>query len=262
MWRAYNCKATGIYYPDSEVSHVLHQLMNNSVVNKSANASLTILSPILKGISGLTSIAAYVQRHLLRRDDTVLEQTNTFLEWFVIIIQMTDLSFEVIINLNRRIKEINPNSSFVDALLNLKFEGDFKSFEKKCDAILSDEQLAIGSVNQAALYCLIGNTIDNYFNKQIAEAKEVVVSASSKNNFAQAESALKVIKPFFDMSGRINYDKLIRDTTDSEYIQTGQEITLREGAPRHLVSDKMLQQVQHFEKKQLQEQRAKNDTII
>lgn len=262
MWRAYNCKATGIYYPDSEVSHVLHQLMNNSVVNKSANASLTILSTILKSISGLTSIAAYVQRHLLRRDDTVLEQTNTFLEWFVIIIQMADLSFEVIINLNRRIKAINPNSSFVDALLNLKFEGDFKSFEKKCDAILSDEQLAIGSVNQAALYCLIGNTIDNYFNKQIAEAKEVVVSASSKNNFAQAESALKVIKPFFDMSGRISYDKLIRDTTDSEYIQTGQEITLREGAPRHLVSDKMLQQVKHFEKKQLQEQRAKNDTII
>ena len=262
MWRAYNCKSTDIYYPDGEVSHVLHQLMNNTVVNKSTNITLMLLSSILKGVRGITSIAAFIQRYFLRNDDGFFDKTNTLFEWFIIIIEMADLSSSVLIRLNQKIKEINPKSSFIDAILSIKFEGDFKAFEKKCDMILSEEEIAIGSVNQAAIYCLIAETIDNYFNKQFVDTHSKVIEAISTNDFQSAQSALKILKPIIDIGQPLEYNQLIKEVSNEEYIRKGKKHQLTSPSASRHVSSKLLEKVEKFKESQIEEKSKRNEILI
>lgn len=238
MWKRFNCKDTGLVKPDEESIVFLKQIMDNKIVNKSANLVLSLITNFLRGIYGIISIFATFYRFSKSPEDNV---SNIF-NWLLISIRLADISSGALLRLNKKMKELNPNSHFVDGLLKIKFTGDFKEFEKKCDELFTEEEILINSVDVATVFCYFSEFIDNMVEKD--------------------KSGLSILKPIMDLSGTINYNDFIEKTNVLEFAKKGEYYKYKSDKAKTIISDKLLKKVNEFEENFYDNARKQNELII
>lgn len=84
--------------------------------------------------------------------------TNIF-EAIMIMIRTTNFAISAPLEIERNLRAQNPKSNLIADLLNIKFDGDFSSFEKKCDVLFSKEFMEYSAYDIASLWCVLVNML-------------------------------------------------------------------------------------------------------
>lgn len=219
MWKAYGCEEAGVKKKDLESIHIIKKIISNPSVGKGIIIILTIMNTIFKTAGEVSSIlfAAYSLSH--DADDIDASSSYEYIyDWFTVLIRLADFSTSTILNMDRKIKDINPNSSFLKELLNLRFDGNFNVFEKKCDEIFDRETLKYVAEDYTALYCLIGEILERKavsMAEKASEEAEYARKLGKEDVREELESGLITwFDPILKHSKKISFDDYYEKITD------------------------------------------------
>jgi hypothetical protein len=150
-------------YNDDKVYNLIDKVLGNKIVNKGIITLLNIIS----SLAGLGDVVSSVVVDIMK----ILELDNKsylkFAKIFRSLLRVTNYSTKTIITIEKRVKEINPDSSFFNELRTLRFDGDFDAFEKRCDKIFDKETYNYLAGDFAKLFCILGDMAGEYVAKQI-----------------------------------------------------------------------------------------------
>lgn len=139
MWKKYNCEELKLNNDSDKLIKKIGGIMKNPVVNYTIYFILTILQKFAAvGASGGSAFLEVMKLtgHMKSSNGKTY---GTLLDIFIAINRLADVSLTNVIRIDKKLKEINPNTNFIESLINIKFNGDFDVFEKECEKLFVKE---------------------------------------------------------------------------------------------------------------------------
>lgn len=212
MWKTYGCAKA---YPDlakldEKSIDLIERIVTNKKLYNILRITLFITSTILTGLDFTIDAGFLVHSLITSNEYTKSEHKVIFdvLKSMVHISKITALNF---INIDNRVRAINPKSNFVKEILSLKFTGDFFTFEKDCDRIFGKETYNYTAKDFVSLLCV-------FIDSMITEKDE---KAFINNNMG----LIKILSPYRTLKkGKLNYEDFLDEqsytiTATKNYIE-------------------------------------------
>ena len=180
MWSKFGCKKFDFNPNDKKWMNMVSGVMNNSVVNFTIFTFLEILQKIAVTGENVTPLVLEMFKILypskleksiktlypneipesLKYGESI--EISVLFDILIVFFRISNVSMVNLVRLEKKVRELNPNSGFVEAILNLKFTGNFDEFEKMCDEIYTKEIREYTSDDIAILWLTISDCLHKY----------------------------------------------------------------------------------------------------
>jgi len=229
MWNKYKCHELDIEKNDEKYIKLIGNILNNKFVSIIMKIILTMISTVtaVAGTGGsllleLTKI--FKPKELKDKNGNgEMQNTSIYFDMFISIMKLTEVSTSTILNVNKQIVEKNPNSSFIDSILKIKFTGNFEDFEKDCDTIFAKETYDYTADELTILYLTMIDALDQYTvsNTKGKMAGNYDIDEALGFNFLRDAS-----KGIAENTKNVKYYKL--DEKDGNYVLDMKNETVKE----------------------------------
>jgi hypothetical protein len=159
MWKKYACAE---YFPelkklDEESIDIISRISSNKVLYTGLKIILTFTG-ISFGTIGQVAKGGYFLFALINPDFEMKKDHKKLFNLFTALTSMLGAVSINLVDLDNKIKRINPKSNFIKEILNIRFNGDFQEFEDTCDRIFNKETYDYVAEDFIALICILYNS--------------------------------------------------------------------------------------------------------
>jgi hypothetical protein len=152
MFNKYNCDK---FYPELSISKDDYIIIENIIKNKKINNLIKLFMEIIG--SGLSVAGFLLDGGFLFYNIFSEKKIDMNLRYIAnLVISGTKFFSHTMLGLvdfDNKIKAINPDSNFIDSILNIRFETDFQDFEKQLDMVINNETAEYSAFDFLALWC-------------------------------------------------------------------------------------------------------------
>lgn len=165
MWKKYNCEKLNLKNDSEKLIKKIGGIMRNPVVNFTIYFVMTIMQKLAVTASTATPLLLEYLKLTGKANDK--NNVGAIFDIFIAVTRLTDVSITNIIRIDKKIKEINPNSNIIDSLINIKFTGDFDNFERECDKIYEKETSDYAAEQFLVLWLVLSEYLIEQSKKKI-----------------------------------------------------------------------------------------------
>ncbi len=232
MWSKYNCQKFSFNRDDKKIIKTISDILNNKTVNITIKLMLTIISgliivgkftmPITLEILKMADPKRFDEPKDIK--DRKFLNTSFYFDTLLSSMKLVEVSISNAIKLDKKIKEVNPNSSFLESIFNLKFNGDFDEFEKECDNIFNKETYEYSANELAILYLVLSDGLNTCSNDiPLPSLLNLPLIAGAREAYLESQVKEKKLEYMtFNEKGQAVYNikddevkKKIKELTDS-----------------------------------------------
>jgi len=239
MWKKYGCNKLNLKYKfDKKSNNILYGIGENKTIYKLLKFILTTIG---LGAGGAAVIAqgGFLLYNLFSIPEEGKSKTHRRnLKIYDIFVSMSKLaaagSFNLL-ELDKKIKTINPKTNFIKDILSVKLENnDFDSFEDQVSRIFSNETAEYVAEDFVSLFCSISDLLNDRFGtrKNIIQQTSLL---SHKLSPYRKKGELKAYKDHFD-----SYKKTTQVLSQTQFIKYKDMHDRYMNAPNKVSKDKLL----------------------
>lgn len=134
----------------------VNKVLANDTVAQTLNFILQVIG-LTSGLSAIISEGILTLAQLSNPEFKLPEEWALFGNGWIAINRVISAGAINFVELDKKIKAINPQSNFIDAILHLKFNGNFDDFERDMDVIFNQETLKYTSLDYLSLLCVVAD---------------------------------------------------------------------------------------------------------
>lgn len=160
MWKKYACAETFPQYDKihKESADIIMAFAKNKKIYKGLKTILSVIG-ISTAIGGRAIESAFLILSLFNPNFAIRDEHKKLYNLVVSATRMLSVTALNLVDLDAKIKNVNPESNFLVDILNLKFNGDFDAFEADCDRIFNKETDQYVAEDFVALVCLLHSEV-------------------------------------------------------------------------------------------------------
>lgn len=166
MWKKYGCSKYKFNPDDRKVIGAISAILGNKVVNTVIYTFLTIIQKFAVVGENITPLILELYKIFAPKklENKTEKKAPVIFDVMISIFRILNASTVYITRADKRIKEINPDSSLIQSILEIRFTGDFEEFEASCDKIIDKELINYSAEDIAILWLTLADCLQNYSN--------------------------------------------------------------------------------------------------
>jgi len=158
MWKKFACAETFEDLKNKEIDQKSYSIITKIMDNKYIYYALRTVMNVIGAITGIAVSGVhigYTLLHIVNPNLKLSTKNTNIYNFFMASTRITNAFTINFIELDMKIKNINPNSNFIRNIGNLSFTTNFAQFEKDCDDIFSNETISYAAEDFISLLCVV-----------------------------------------------------------------------------------------------------------